>query len=112
MRLSFHWPARGFKATPDGNMAPKKSQETPVLELSQKKTPLAFTVGSNHYIGGIREESERKRETALGCACRKGFNSGDLRLKKPLEEQVVQRSRKLLPMFKKSGRAGISGSHH
>lgn len=108
LRLPFHWPALGCKATSDGNVVPKKSQETPVLVQSQEKTPLAFTVGNNSCTG---EELERKRETALGCACGKGFNSGDQRLTKPLERQVVQRSRKLLLMFRKSGRSGISGSH-
>lgn len=108
LRLPFHWPALGCKATSDGNVVPKKSQETPVLVQSQEKTPLAFTVGNNSCTG---EELERKRETALGCACGKGFNSGDQRLTKPLERQVVQKSRKLLLMFRKSGRSGISGSH-
>ena len=39
----------------------------------------------------------------------KGFNIRDKRFTKPVEEWIAQRPKKLLLIFKKSGRAGISG---
>ena len=105
-RLPFDWLALGSKATPDEDVIAKKSPETSVPVQSEGKTPLAFPVGSNRCID---EELERKREMALVCACGKGVNSG-VRDTKPLEEQVVQKSRKLLLILKKSGRQESQGA--
>ena len=61
------------------------------------------------YQPCISENLERKVETALGCSTGKEFNIRDERFTKPVEEWIAQRPKKLLLIFRKSGRVGISG---
>ena len=88
-----------------------KLKESQAISLQSKKKSGKDSAGFYFWSQPccISENLERKVETALGCSTGKEFNIRDKRFTKPVEEWIAQRPKKLLLIFRKSGRVGISG---